>query len=417
MNPRAYLFDENSLMSNLTWDHDETLNKPHGLFGKPHQDEHQHQDVNGSELKDDGSLFSTDEANGGVTKAVDKSEAQMTASRKKIISDTSEPLSERNKKIRENVLAALRDEGSLISEFPSEVQQQQKQKKRSVLDKVMDDLDETDVKNKFKPKHLIPKEFESVLADKNPDDKLRLILHLADQLGPTLSLDRRDKEGEGDELGGLQFTSNTVLEAVMKKNLAKKIKASARKKDDTRKDKGPAALPERDANRLVYRNAVPAYRASYTNDRRIMDPWMLEKSSSVLAEASDTFIPHSTSMMTSGPHLDDQQSLKEPRKVEELSDMNEIATGVSSVGRTKKQSKAPMLNESSTCSQERQSRSDSDYGLALFEDLKVDERLQSVTKVIDDLEQARLLRQEMKSQRKLKAKRKGNADGGSVKKH
>jgi hypothetical protein len=166
---------------------------------------------------------------------------------------------------------------------------------------------------------------------------------------------------------------NKVLKAVMKKNLARRVETVANPSDDSM----PGAFSDCDANRLIYRNTKNSYRGNCENDKRIMDPWLLEKkssiladsvASSILADASNDIVLQGTSSIT----FDDNRPLM-------LATASKGAKGQGSPDLTSTVSPVP--------------HSENDYGLALFDDLNVDERLKSYTKVIEKLEQAQSRKQ------------------------
>jgi hypothetical protein len=364
--------DEPSILSNLTWEHHgdddgnhQNINsRKEGLFSDPSLLGNDSTVLEcDTQWIDNCSLFSSHSKEGIVVDRLEGGDGSVLTKTKAInksarpVIHPYESMTLRNNKIRQNVGAALRDDRSLDVEM-------------SEYDKVMDEIDENNVKNRFKPKVTVPKELQLLLEGKCPDEKLRLVLHLADQV----------VAAPGDSNEGWGSTRNKVLEAVMKKNL--KTKANIAVEEDT-------SMEPLDSNssRVLYRNVAKPYRSNYASDKVIMDPWMTEKKSSREIEAHPLAL---TSSVThhSGSHLEPCHPVAGNRneQVCELTREN-----ISEREKNGHHSTEPIVTTVMTTIS-----NESDYGLSFLDDLKVDERLNSYTKVIDELEQ---------SQRRRKKKR------------
>ena len=326
-------------------------------------------------------------------------------------------LSAHNRKIRENVLSLVRDEGSLISDYEVSTH-------KSTFDIIMDDLDETNAKNKFKPKRSIPHALEKALSGKSPDEKLRIIFHLADEVVTKSKI----VDGEDDGV----TASNQVLQAVMKKNLMSKAKAiaqgAATEQSNNENDNDdlitPSQLSETDANRLVYRNANNPYRVNSQSDKKILEPWLFEKKSSVASGNTHDIILE-TSFTTKDPYshiptkIDaDDHNRSVDDKVWQNNDTlndsieqdnNDKIKGPNSDDRSfnrQDESNKALENGDSNVVDEKIDIAP-DYGLAVFDTFDVDDKLESYAKVINELERKqqeakRRKRKNGKSKKKVK---------------
>ena len=250
--------------------------------------------------------------------------------------------------------------------------------------KVIKDLDEDSIKNRFKPKPRIPEDLRNMLSEKSPDEKLRIIFHLADQtvinspeknVFETTDSDLKNPKFSNEK--NIETARNQVLEAVVKKKLLQirqvqvKSTSPASKLNHNELEPPPLTVQFQqqqltpDENVILHRNANSPFNGSFTEERKILKSWHQNALDS--STASDGFC------MMGG----------------NSAGIEEFPSGASKISRFVE---GHVLEGSSILEQDRWLNDEVDAD--------VDDRLRSFSTVIDDLEHTRRKREKREEKRK-----------------
>ena len=244
----------------------------------------------------------------------------------------------------------------------------------NVFLKVVDITNEDKMKNRFKAKKEVPDELKSMLENKTPDERLRILFHLADRTVVSNSTHQRNESNSVPRISeGVKKARNQVLEAVIKKKLIQlrqiQVKSSSPlRSSEIASASQMAGLDAKDSV-IIHRSTNSPYSGKHSEERKLLEP-----------RQNDLLCP---SFASSKHTLSDDKTENIPIKDVKMENDSIFEQARYVEGRIGTDKEDWILDDV---------------------DLDVDGRLKSYSRVIDGLEEDRLKRERREKKKKIKAK-------------